>query len=177
MKKIDLSVIGSGIGGSLISILNKDKQLVLFEKDKNLGGTASTFKRFGNYFIVKSSIGHVRDLPVSGGAKEEKEEKEIKPKTRLTAEEKTLKARSALFGRMGIDPEHDWQAQYQILPGKEKVVAELKALAKTVDTIYLATDLDREGEAIAWHLQEVIGGDPSRYQRVVFNEITKTPSY
>ena len=50
MKKIDLSVIGSGIGGSLISILNKDKQLVLFEKDKNLGGTASTFKRFGNYF-------------------------------------------------------------------------------------------------------------------------------
>ncbi|WNL15797.1 NAD(P)-binding protein [Arcobacter cryaerophilus gv. pseudocryaerophilus] len=50
MKKIDLSVIGSGIGGSLISILNKDKDLVLFEKDRNLGGTASTFKRFGNYF-------------------------------------------------------------------------------------------------------------------------------
>ncbi len=50
MKKIDLSVIGSGIGGSLISILNKDKDLILFEKDKNLGGTASTFKRFGNYF-------------------------------------------------------------------------------------------------------------------------------
>ncbi|MCG3688335.1 phytoene desaturase family protein [Aliarcobacter butzleri] len=50
MQKIDLTVIGSGIGGSLISILNKDKDLVLFEKDKNLGGTASTFKRFGNYF-------------------------------------------------------------------------------------------------------------------------------
>ncbi|MCT7551108.1 phytoene desaturase family protein [Aliarcobacter butzleri] len=50
MEKIDLTVIGSGIGGSLISILNKDKNLVLFEKDKNLGGTASTFKRFGNYF-------------------------------------------------------------------------------------------------------------------------------
>ncbi|MCT7540690.1 phytoene desaturase family protein [Aliarcobacter cryaerophilus] len=50
MKKIELSVIGSGIGGSLISILNKDKDLILFEKDKNLGGTASTFKRFGNYF-------------------------------------------------------------------------------------------------------------------------------
>ena len=50
MKKIDLAVVGSGIGGSLISILNKDKNLVLFEKDKNLGGTASTFKRFGNYF-------------------------------------------------------------------------------------------------------------------------------
>ncbi|MFW3340833.1 phytoene desaturase family protein [Aliarcobacter butzleri] len=50
MQKIDLTVIGSGIGGSLLSILNKDKNLVLFEKDKNLGGTASTFKRFGNYF-------------------------------------------------------------------------------------------------------------------------------
>ena len=50
MKKFDLAVVGSGIGGSLISILNKDKDLVLFEKDKNLGGTASTFKRFGNYF-------------------------------------------------------------------------------------------------------------------------------
>lgn len=50
MQKIDLTVIGSGIGGSLISILNKDKNLVLFEKDKNLGGTVSTFKRFGNYF-------------------------------------------------------------------------------------------------------------------------------
>ncbi|MFY4842652.1 phytoene desaturase family protein [Aliarcobacter butzleri] len=50
MQKIDLTVIGSGIGGTLISILNKDKNLVLFEKDKNLGGTASTFKRFGNYF-------------------------------------------------------------------------------------------------------------------------------
>ena len=50
VKKLDLAVIGSGIGGSLISILNKDKDMILFEKDKNLGGTASTFKRFGNYF-------------------------------------------------------------------------------------------------------------------------------
>ncbi|RBQ28472.1 NAD(P)-binding protein [Aliarcobacter vitoriensis] len=50
MNNFDLAVIGSGIGGSLISLMNKDKNLVLFEKDKNLGGTASTFKRFGNYF-------------------------------------------------------------------------------------------------------------------------------
>ena len=50
VKKLDLAVIGSGIGGSLISILNKDKDMILFEKDKNLGGTASTFKRFGSYF-------------------------------------------------------------------------------------------------------------------------------
>ena len=50
MKKIDLAVIGSGIGGSLISVLNKDKNIVLFEKDKNLGGCASTFKKYGTYF-------------------------------------------------------------------------------------------------------------------------------
>ncbi len=58
-------------------------------------------------------------------------------------------------------------------PGKEKVVSELKQLAEKADHIYLATDLDREGEAIAWHLREVIGGDDARYSRVVFNEITK----
>ena len=57
--------------------------------------------------------------------------------------------------------------------GKEKVVSELKSLAKKADHIYLATDLDREGEAIAWHLREVIGGDDERFSRVVFNEITK----
>ena len=60
-----------------------------------------------------------------------------------------------------------------MLPGKEKVVDELRRLAKSADQIYLATDLDREGEAIAWHLMEAIGGDPSRYRRVVFNEITR----
>ena len=74
---------------------------------------------------------------------------------------------------MGIDPDNGWQARYEILPGKEKVVSELKKLAKDSDAIYLATDLDREGEAIAWHLQEAIGGDTSRYHRVVFNEITE----
>jgi DNA topoisomerase-1 len=74
---------------------------------------------------------------------------------------------------MGIDPGHGWKANYQILPGKEKVVSELQKLAANADAIYLATDLDREGEAIAWHLREAIGGDESRYQRVVFNEITK----
>ena len=75
--------------------------------------------------------------------------------------------------RMGVDPKNGWAARYEVLPGKEKVVDELKKLAKSADAIYLATDLDREGEAIAWHLKEIIGGDESRYQRVVFNEITK----
>src|SRR5690606_257933 len=54
-----------------------------------------------------------------------------------------------------------------------KVVKELKALAEKADTVYLATDLDREGEAIAWHLQEIIGGEEQKFKRVVFNEITK----
>ena len=52
-----------------------------------------------------------------------------------------------------LTPEHDWAAVYEILPNKTKVIRELKALAKEADKIYLATDLDREGEAIAWHLK------------------------
>lgn len=90
------------------------------------------------------------------------------------AKYKKVKEKKALVARMGVDPEHGWKANYQILPGKEKVVKELQALADSADEIYLATDLDREGEAIAWHLQQVIGGDNSRYKRVVFNEITKS---
>ncbi|ENV6009709.1 type I DNA topoisomerase, partial [Vibrio parahaemolyticus] len=86
---------------------------------------------------------------------------------------KKEKDRKALIKKMGINPYHDWEANYQILPGKEKVVSELQKLAKDADCVYLATDLDREGEAIAWHLREIIGGDEERYKRVVFNEITK----
>lgn len=123
-------------------------------------------KYLGSDYIVKSSIGHVRDLPTSGRAKTAKDDSD----KQLSKEEK---AQLALVRRMGIDPEHGWAATYQVLPGKQKVVKELKSLAKQVDEIYLATDLDREGEAIAWHLQEVIGGDKNKYSRVVFNEITK----
>ncbi|MEX7476368.1 type I DNA topoisomerase, partial [Acinetobacter baumannii] len=124
----------------------------------------------GSQYIVKSSVGHVRDLP-TGGSKST--EKKPAARTKLTEAEKEQKANQALINRMGVDPEHGWQAHYEVLPGKENVVAELKKLAKDADAIYLATDLDREGEAIAWHLREVIGGDDSRYHRVVFNEITK----
>lgn len=128
-------------------------------------------KYLGSDYIVKSSVGHVRDLPTSGGAKTT--EKKTTTRTKLTEAQKAEKAQQALVNRMGVDPEHDWKAHYEVLPGKENVVAELKKLASQVDEVYLATDLDREGEAIAWHLKEVIGGDESRYQRVVFNEITK----
>jgi len=137
-------------------------------------------KYLGRQFIVKSSVGHVRDLPVSGTGKRSStaaaaEKAKIKS---MSAEEKAqykkTKAQKALVSRMGVDPDNDWQATYEILPNKQKVIDELKKHAAKADTVYLATDLDREGEAIAWHLQEVIGGDPSRFKRVVFNEITKT---
>ena len=137
-------------------------------------------KYLGKNYIVKSSVGHVRDLPTSGGVVKKRtaaptlaqQTKGMTPEDK--AEFKQQRDKKALYSRMGIDPENNWAATYQILPGKEKVVAELQQLAEKADTIYLATDLDREGEAIAWHLREIIGGDNDRFQRVTFNEITKT---
>jgi DNA topoisomerase-1 len=124
--------------------------------------------------VVKSSIGHIRDLPTSGSTANKEPAKRGKAAAGETpALSPKEKAKRQLFTRMGVDPEQGWKARYEILPGKEKVVEELRRLAKDADTIYLATDLDREGEAIAWHLRESIGGDDSRYKRVVFNEITK----
>ncbi len=153
------------------------KSLVIVESPAK----AKTINRYlGNDYIVKSSVGHIRDLPVSGNgskvdpkarAKEAAKTRKMDPDKKAAYKKK--KARKQLIARMGIDPEHGWKAQYEILPGKEKVVAELRKLAENADEIFLATDLDREGEAIAWHLREAIGGDTSRYRRVVFNEITK----
>ena len=154
------------------------KSLVIVESPAK----ARTINKYlGRDFVVKSSVGHIRDLPVSGSGKQ------VDAKARAQAAAKTRKlvgakreqhrkeqSKRALFARMGIDPENDWAANYEILPGKEKVVTELRKLASQADTIYLATDLDREGEAIAWHLREVIGGDAKRFKRVVFNEITQT---
>ena len=153
------------------------KSLVIVESPAK----AKTINKYlGDQFIVKSSVGHIRDLPTAGSGQttDPKERAAKAAKTRkMSSEEKARykeqKAREQLVRRMGIDPEHGWQARYEILPGKEKVVAELRKLADKADTIYLATDLDREGEAIAWHLREAIGGDDERFQRVVFNEITR----
>ena len=154
------------------------KSLVIVESPAK----ARTINKYlGRDFVVKSSVGHIRDLPVSGSGKQ------VDAKARAQAAAKTRKlagakreqhrkeqSKKALFARMGIDPDNDWAANYEILPGKEKVVTELRKLAQQADTIYLATDLDREGEAIAWHLREVIGGNPKRFKRVVFNEITQS---
>ncbi len=153
------------------------KNLVIVESPAK----AKTINKYlGKDFIVKSSIGHIRDLPVGGNG----EGVDVKARAAAAAETRKLnptqkvahkarKAKEQLVARMGINPDKHWAARYQILPGKEKVVSELKKLAQSADHIFLATDLDREGEAIAWHLQEAIGGDPERYSRVVFNEITK----
>ncbi|WP_421863867.1 type I DNA topoisomerase [Motiliproteus sp.] len=154
------------------------KSLVIVESPAK----AKTINKYlGKDFIVKSSVGHIRDLPTSGGgrstvdpkarAKAAAETRKLSPEQRVIHKKK--KAREQLIGRMGVDPEKGWNPRYEVLPGKEKVVDELKRLAKNSDQIYLATDLDREGEAIAWHLLEAIGGDHDRYKRVVFNEITK----
>ncbi|WP_300407956.1 type I DNA topoisomerase [uncultured Psychrobacter sp.] len=144
---------------------SKGKSLVIVESPAK----AKTINKYlGSDFVVRSSIGHVRDLPV-GASKGTKKAAANKDES-LSKEEK---AQQALVRRMGIDPEHDWAAVYEVLPNKTKVIKELKSLAKDADKIYLATDMDREGEAIAWHLKEVIGGADSKYERVVFNEITK----
>lgn len=154
------------------------KSLVIVESPAK----AKTINKYlGSDFIVKSSVGHIRDLPTSGSSVNQ-----VDPKARAAQAARTRKmapkqkaaykkknAKQQLIRRMGIDPDGQWAASYQILPGKEKVVSELTKLAAKAEKIYLATDLDREGEAIAWHLKEAIGGDASRYQRVVFNEITK----
>lgn len=151
------------------------KSLVIVESPAK----AKTINKYlGNDFIVKSSVGHIRDLPTSGSASKKLEAKKKKSLAGMTPakkeKEKAKRAQEALVTRMGIDPNNNWKAHYEILPGKEKVVSELQKLAKDAPVIYLATDLDREGEAIAWHLREILGGDPSKYQRVVFNEITES---
>jgi DNA topoisomerase-1 len=74
---------------------------------------------------------------------------------------------------MGIDVENDFQPRYIVPEDKKKVVRELRSLAKNSDEVWLATDEDREGEAISWHLCEVLGLDPKETKRIVFHEITK----
>ncbi|MEY4640421.1 MAG: hypothetical protein RLZZ227_415, partial [Pseudomonadota bacterium] len=133
------------------------KNLVIVESPAK----AKTINKYlGKDFIVKSSIGHIRDLPVGGNG----EGVDVKARAQAAAETRKLgaaqkvahkarKSREQLVARMGINPDKGWAARYQILPGKEKVVSELQKLAQSADHIFLATDLDREGEAIAWHLQ------------------------
>jgi len=147
------------------------KTLVIVESPAK----AKTISKYlGSEYIVKSSVGHIRDLP-KGKTKKPSQRNTI-PKDLPEDEKRRLKQineRKRLIRRMGIDPDNGWAANYEIIPEKEKVIKELKKAAKSVDSIFLATDLDREGEAIAWHLKEALGADKYNYSRVRFNQITK----
>jgi len=115
------------------------KNLVIVESPAK----AKTINKYlGDDYIVKASMGHVRDLPSKG---------------------------------MGVDLK-TFVPEYVNIEerGKGKLITELKKLAKDAPDIYLATDLDREGEAIAWHLQQALGIPDERVKRVIFNAITKT---
>lgn len=125
------------------------KKLLIVEspaKAKTIG------KYLGGDFTVKSSIGHIRDLPKKGG---------------LAIKIEPVK---------GVDGEWTFKPTYEISPEKRKVVSELRAAAKAADEIYLAPDPDREGEAIAWHLSEVLSKESKgkKVARVTYNEITKS---
>ncbi len=115
---------------------------------------ARTIKRFlPKGFVVEASIGHVRDLPQS-------------------ASEIPAKYKKEEWARIGIDVEHDFAPLYVTPKGKNKVIRHLKAQLKDADVLYLATDEDREGESISWHLLEILKPKiPVR--RLVFHEITK----
>jgi len=147
------------------------KSLVIVESPAK----AKTISKYlGKDFIVESSVGHIRDLPkkASPNSKRATIPKDIAPEEK--ARLKAINDRNRLIRRMGIDPDNGWAADWQIIPEKEKVIKALRKAAKGVEHIYLATDLDREGEAIAWHLKEALGPDKYDYSRVRFNQITKT---
>src|SRR5437588_8387423 len=113
------------------------KNLVIVESPAK----AKTINKYlGDDYVVKASMGHVRDLPSSG---------------------------------MGVDLK-TFEPEYEVIEKKDKLIGELKKLAKESSEVYLATDLDREGEAIAWHLKEALGIPDERARRVIFNAITKS---
>ncbi|MEO6110088.1 MAG: type I DNA topoisomerase [Candidatus Saccharimonadales bacterium] len=107
---------------------------------------AKTIEKYlGKDFQVLSSIGHIRSI-----------------------------AKKTKTGTPPIDVEHDFATTYEVDPDKKKTITELKKAVKATEQVWLATDEDREGEAIAWHLCEVLGLDPLTTKRIVFHEITKS---
>ncbi len=97
-------------------------------------------KYLGSGYVVKASVGHVRDLPKS---------------------------------KIGVDFDNNFEPSYEVIDGKKKVVAEIRKAARENEIVYLASDPDREGEAIAWHIAEEIKDVNTNYKRVLINEITK----
>jgi DNA topoisomerase-1 len=123
-----------------------DYQLVIVESPAK----AKTIEKYlGPGFVVKASIGHIRDLP----SRAPKGSKQPVP---------------------GVDLDRDFKPTYEVDSDKAKTVRELKSLAKGASDVWFATDLDREGEAIAWHLAMELGVDPAVAKRVTFDAITKS---
>ncbi|GAG14602.1 unnamed protein product, partial [marine sediment metagenome] len=122
------------------------KQLVIVESPAKV---RTINKYLGSDYVVAASVGHVRDLP-------DKNPKGVKDPV------------------PGVDLDNDFKPTYQIIKGKTTTIMELKQAAKKASGIWLATDLDREGEAIAWHLAEALGVKAKNANRVVFNAITKS---
>ena len=126
------------------------KSLVIVEspaKARTIG------KYLGNDFIVEASVGHIRDLP--SGAKE-----------------MPAKFKKEEWAYLGVDVNNDFEPVYIVPADKKKQVTKLKELLKQADKLYLATDEDREGEAISWHLCEVLKPKVP-VKRLVFHEITQ----
>jgi len=124
------------------------KHLVIVESPTK----AKTINRYlGPDYVVMASVGHVRDLPKSPPKGAKRKDHPVP----------------------GVDLEHDFAPTYEVMPDSKKTVTELKKAAKQAEDIWFATDLDREGEAIAWHLTHALGVTPEAAKRVVFNAITK----
>jgi DNA topoisomerase-1 len=130
---------------SSVSPDTRGKQLVVVESPAK----ARTINKYlGPEYLVMASVGHVRDLP----GKNPKGVKDPVP---------------------GVDLDHDFRPTYQIIKGKSATIKQLKKAAQDASGIWLATDLDREGEAIAWHLTEALDINAGNINRVVFNAITR----
>lgn len=131
-----------------------DKTLVVVESPAK----ARTIKKYlGSGYDVKASVGHVKDLPM-----------------RADRSEKNPNATQGGAGSiLGVDVERGFVPHYEIIPGKEKTIKELREAAKKAGRVLLATDPDREGEAIAWHLSEELKKPADQVYRVLFNELTE----
>src|SRR5690606_34765704 len=115
---------------------------------------AKTIRKFlPSHFMVEASMGHLRDLP-------------------QTAADVPAKYKKEPWARLGVKVEEDFLPLYVTVKGKSKIISELKSKLKSADVLYLATDEDREGESISWHLVELLKPKVP-IKRMVFHEITK----
>ena len=132
-------------------VTERPYQLVIVESPSKCKTISSILQKYVSDnnlaydYIVESSMGHVRNLP------------------------KSEKGATVV----GVNVDHNYEPTYEIMPGKEGLVKNLQKLARGATKVILATDEDREGEAVAWHLTQVLG-DTNSYERVTFTEITPT---